>query len=292
MLISQTNFVRHCYKKNPECVTTLFLRHCPALPRCLEQTGLTTRVKSSTGRTEWLEEKSHFVKWCLSGQLRPVAFSQTHTRTHAYTHMKLLYIYMCVCVYACVYIYCIYIYTCNVCIYIYSIYFYISCRSHIWRHIKDTKDTSCDQGRKRKWLMKSSWQQFSMAAADDSSRWNLEFSRATSIWRRWRWQADVTHTLNTSQWLCLSHSHLNCLYFSLTDTCLNQCLPRQVRGWMYRGAGSASLKSTKINTIIEIFSSWLHRGPRHGWLLWVRSLVARGSKSSCIIWFLLLIWNR
>lgn len=160
--------------------------------------------------------------------------------------------------------------------------------------------------RKAKWLMPASpllWQ-FYVALADDSSRWNLESSWSASIWRPWprprRWRASgqagrrvrVTHALNTSQWLWLSHSHLNCLYFSCSDTCLNQCLPRQVRGWMHPGARSPSLKSTKINTIIEIFSSWLHRGPRHGWLLWVRSPVARGSKSSCIIWFLLLIWNR
>lgn len=63
---------------------------------------------------------------------------------------------------------------------------------------------------------------------------------------------------------------------SLSDTCLNQCLPLQVMGWMYWGAHRPPLKSTKINTIIEIFSSWLHWGPRLGWLLWVCSSVARG----------------
>lgn len=71
----------------------------------------------------------------------------------------------------------------------------------------------------------------------------------------------------------------------LPDTCLNQCLPLQVMGWAERGAQQPPLKSTKINTIIEIFSSWLHPSLGLGWLLRVGSLVARGSKSSCIIWF-------
>lgn len=42
---------------------------------------------------------------------------------------------------------------------------------------------------------------------------------------------------------------------SLSDTCLNQYLPLQVAGRMCPALHTALLKSTKINTIIEIFSS-------------------------------------
>lgn len=42
---------------------------------------------------------------------------------------------------------------------------------------------------------------------------------------------------------------------SLPDTCLNQYLPLQVAGRMCPALHTALLKSTKINTIIEIFSS-------------------------------------
>lgn len=48
----------------------------------------------------------------------------------------------------------------------------------------------------------------------------------------------------------------------------------------------------RINTIIEIFSTWLGLACRLGRLLGLCSLVARGSKSSGIIWFLFQIWNR
>lgn len=48
----------------------------------------------------------------------------------------------------------------------------------------------------------------------------------------------------------------------------------------------------RINKIIEIFSTWLGLACWMGGLLGLCSLVARGSKSSGIIWFLFQIWNR
>lgn len=127
---------------------------------------------------------------------------------------------------------------------------------------------------------------------DDSSRWDFFFF-LRSVELHW---FDGSRRMSHMRWTVLNDFAIPFPFklplLSLSDTCLNQCLPLQVMGWMYWGAHRPPLKSTKINTIIEIFSSWLHWGPRLGWLLWVCSSVARGSKSSCIIWFLLLIWKR
>lgn len=127
---------------------------------------------------------------------------------------------------------------------------------------------------------------------DDSSRWILlVLLSCTDLVALGR-----CHTLTHTHWTMLSDSDVLFPFKLpprfLADTCLNQWLPLQVMGPVFSAECRPPLKSTKINTIIEIFSSWLHWGLGLGWLLSVRSPVARGSKSSCIIWFLLPIWKR
>ena len=55
--------------------------------------------------------------------------------------------------------------------------------------------------------------------------------------------------------MCCSPVAFKFTPLSLPDTCLNQYLPLRVAGRMCPALHTALLKSTKINTIIEIFSS-------------------------------------
>lgn len=149
------------------------------------------------------------------------------------------------------------------------------------------KKHRCYAGKgKQSWSFSGPWQ-----------RWFLQVNSFSSAELPWfgsiGWMF-YTHT--QTHWTMLSDSAVLFPFklppHFLADTCLNQCLPLRVIGLMFYATHQPPLKSTKINTIIEIFSSWLHWGPGLGWLLSVCSPVARGSKSSCIIWFLLPIWNR